>query len=313
MNKKQNHTKTFLACAIIVLTGIVLTSMVPSTDKSAPKPHQKSEDTERLALKKTLGQYLGSFSHESDWWMAHTPPPTLEEARSLALALSNVSNALQSARSVSPLTGEIAQNFSQFYTSIFEGGVSRTTMEGSINMETIRGKTEVCFFSKDDYETRSFPGLLFYRGDWHAVMIAGVRWSGPLFGGVVYHELYHALQHRNGNSGPVGSEKNLREEVDAHELEILVTDYLSDGKYLEETESILHGQAQVRDERKLLGSLTTNAFFRLDNALGLRDAGASIRGTSVAQHIVTLGFKFIDKRNGTKEDKVALYRWIRKI
>ncbi|MDO8594099.1 MAG: hypothetical protein Q7R93_01105 [bacterium] len=311
MNQKQNHTQTVLICVGLLLTGFVLSNMIPS-NKNNPKPQQKTEDSPRVALQRTLQQYLSPLSDTKDWWIVSTPPPGLEAANALAAALLNVSNVLQSARSASPVTEEIAQNFGMLFASVFENGISRVTSAGEIDMESLRKSTEVCFFSRNDYEKKALPALLYYREDWRALMIGGVKWSGPIFGGVVYHELYHALQHRKGESAPIGSEKDMREEIEAHELEMVVLNYLTKGKYLKEVESILHGHVPIHDERILLGVVTTNAFLRLDTVIGLENAGSRIRGTSTAQHILSLGFQSINKRGGTKEDKVALYQWIRK-
>lgn len=304
---------TVLLLGGIVAAGIFLTSLVPVNNESnSPKPQQKTEDVERVALQETLQQYLHFLSSTSDWWMVHTPSSNVEEARSLATELGKIKSALQSARNASPLTEEIYQNFNQFFTSTFFNGGSRVTMEGTIDMKELQGKTEVCFFSKSDDAREKIGGIVWYREDWRALMIAGIRWSSPHLSGLLYHELYHALQHRKGQSSTIASEKDIREEVDAHELEMVVFDYLTNGAYFKEAERVLLEHQEMRNERVLLGSVSTNVFFRLDRVLGLENTGADIRGTSVAQHLVTLGFKFIDRRGGTKEDKIALYRWIRK-
>ncbi len=310
--KKQNHLANVAIILGILITGFVLTNLMPDSKRRNAHVVQTNKVDERAILKNTFKQYFEPMATD-DWWMVHTPPPNSEAARSLSAAMLNVSNTLVSARSTSPLTEEIFQNFNRFYTSIYERGVSRVTVEGTVSMEDLNGKTEVCFFPRNDYRTGVFADLLHYRSDWKAVMMAGVRWEGPLFGGVLYHELYHGLQHRKGVLGSPPSEANFRAEVEAHELEITVIDYLSKGSYRRAVKAVQDKYPQVTNPRTLLASITTNDLQLLDASIGLEKAGHSIRGTSVAQHVLTLGFLLIDKQGGGQAEKIVLYRWMREI
>ena len=152
--------------------------------------------------------------------------------------------------------------------------------------------------------------MLSYREDWKALMIGGVKWQKPFFSAVLMHELGHALQHERGKSSSPPDEEWYKEEVAMHELEALILDRLTNGKYFSEIESILKTYSSAPNAEELLGRVSISDLEQLDLLIGLGESGQDIRGVSLAQNLITIGFRFLEGKNGNLESKVSLYRWV---
>ncbi|MEO8638017.1 MAG: hypothetical protein ABI430_03915 [Candidatus Taylorbacteria bacterium] len=250
-----------------------------------------------------------SRSNDS-WWLERPLDPGPKLAQSLAHALTNVENAVKRSAGASELSTKISTTFTAFFTSQFLNGGSVLSKTGTIDQEEMRRSLEICFLPESEFRKGQLPSVLFYRSDWNAVMIGAINWSDPFFIGVLMHELGHAYQKKMGARYSNFSQEWFEEEVAMHELEAHVLDHLTTNSYTKTLATVYDRHSQAPAVTEFMAVVSARDLLELDRAIGVHENGYDVRGVACTEHIVMLGFTFLDKRHGEMKDKVNHYRWI---
>ncbi len=297
----------------LVLTTVIVISimtLVTVIFKNNSDNQQKDrERREKLAV--TLKRYMQDCPNKNDWWMSDIEGSPENEYLRMRLAYTNVQNAIFSIRNINPLCKEISSTFSNIVISRYgDIGSKRVYARGEIQSENMPNVTEICFISQKYFAIPEFPSFFFYYSTWRSLMIAGVSWPQTCFHGILARELGHALRQKNGSDTDPHSEEWIKEEVEMHELELDVINHETTNSYSREINKILDRYATRTPTKEILASLTDNDLTQLDRIMGTLSYGKEVRGMSVATHLVSLGFKQIDRQKGVIKEKIDLYLWI---
>ena len=160
--------------------------------------------------------------------------------------------------------------FITYYTN--EGGGASKMLgrsKGEMNKYSNPTLLEVCLFPaefRDEHQTKA--GLLHYDPEWKAVIIGAIKMDDAWFSGFSLHELFHARKHRNGELSATDkhlSDVWIEEELQAHELERMVLDRATNGKYLVAINKVVINKNGFRDPDMLRSSWTAEEVKSIDS------------------------------------------------
>ena len=225
-------------------------------------------------------------------------------------ALTNIQNAVSSSAGASSLARAISSTFTSFFVTEFVNGGAVAVKRGDVDPRVSADSLEICFISENEFRKGRMPSSLFYRKDWNAVMMGAVCWPKIMFHGVLMHELGHALENKREGQPANFSRKWFEDEVTMHTLEAAVLDYETDNRYSKQLLEIYKRHQSVTSSTQFVASVSVEDLLALDRIIGIQDCGNDVRGAACSQHIIMLGFAYIDQKNGSTDDKIAHYRWI---
>jgi hypothetical protein len=101
-----------------------------------------------------------------------------------------------------------------------------------------------------------------------------------------------------------------REEIQMHELQASVLNYETTNSYFKCLDRVTARYPTATTPSLLLAQLTPGDLAEMDELAGTKHMSSNIRGASVAEHIALLGFRMIDKKGGSMDEKIDHYRWI---
>lgn len=204
----------------------------------------------------------------------------------------------------SPLAGKIVRAFPSFYLSSFEGGIS--VAHARKGEEFKIGALELCFIPRAGFEF-NHPSACYYREDWHALMVAAVAQPDALFANVLFHELGHALQHRERGNAPQPRDAFLDEEVAMHELGTAVLDTASGGKFSARVSEIVGRFPERASVAAVLGGVTLADMGSLDRLFTPDPLGARAARLAGGQYEIEIGFRVIARRGGGAGERRTFY------
>lgn len=305
-NEKNGNPILVVVIAIIIIGFIVVAT---KSGKGSPPVSAAGASNYRLQLSKICKDYMAAATHQDVWWLKETVQPSVELSLELDNALTNIQNAVSSSAGASPLAKEISSTFKSFLvTEFMNGGAVAVTRGGQ--PVTIAGSMEICFVPESEFRKGRLPTTLFYRKDWNAVMMGAIAWPRIFFKGVLMHELGHAYQNKQKNHPSNFSREWFEDEVMMHTLETAVLDYHTSNRYSQKLLEVFKKHQSAKSVEQFTTSVTVDELLELDEAIGTRDCGNDVRGAACTQHIVMLGFTYIDQKKGSMDEKVAHYRWI---
>lgn len=266
------------------------------------------------ALHQTLAQY--DRLHQAGTWRLIQSPqvPTVELVKTSQEMESLIRSSVKKFARVSLATNLIAGRFSDYQVTYSTGFGSMAIQRGGAPVAPKKQRLEVCFYAEQ--EKGQHPGLLYYRTEWQAVMVAAIAWPEKVFAALLYHELGHALAHQQGKpsaTAPSNSDSWTEEEVTMHTIEADVLNAVSGGQYYAKITAILR-RPGVKSPGEAFLRVTIEDLKEFDRMFESERGGPELASIMVAQHLLTVGFRAIDsslpqeKRMAAKR---SLYRVIR--
>ncbi len=279
--------------------------------------HVREKETQLGAIRTLVNNYLAAKPSRRDWALNHSDMETKEFVALLEGRKAELEGVLVRCKDVSPLTSRIFEKFHDLKPTMFRnGGSYDARLADGGTSPLLFGGWEICFFSQGDMKHFRFPAYAYWRSDWKAVVIADLEWPTPILGGLLYLTLGHGLREITGHAErttqtfsaiePPGSR-----EAEMHELQAKVVDFLSEGKYLARCDEILKKYSGAKTPAELLSSLAVGDLLALDGVVGARMNGLDVSSTTVSQHLIVLGLRFIASTGGSLKEKAAFYEWFR--
>ena len=247
--------------------------------------HHQSEQTmserpfratpQAIARFKQMVEKHAIGSPEDSWWLTtwpHTPeelPATVAKCEAI---LRKMKTLLSQYRHVSPLAREIADAFPSFNMTVYHRGarIKVPALLGNEGVVTAGQNLEVCLVPSD--EVANMPARFFYLGDWQSLVLAGVELPDVVFAAMLYHELGHALLHRQDAPSvfaPTDSDADVDEENEMHWLGEQVLNAASEGKLLKQLDGIIGRQADRSAYKAALLGWTEEDYQRCYACLGV--------------------------------------------
>jgi len=269
-------------------------------------------------LQRMIVEYSSGHPAEQ-WWFTTSPRPEdgLTETNAKCLEIEQLLQKLvQQYRDVTPLTREIARNFTRFYVTLYQGGTISWRYPG-IDPLSLR-QTEphgllVIFVPRDKMQMLPLGvgyEAMQYVPDWRAVVVLGHAWPDSVLAGSFYHELSHALR---DSRQPSDSDLRIDEESEMNWLEAEVINAVSGGKLFAYLDSIIQRQSDHSSYQSVILSLTADDLRQYYAYLGLLRPTKEIDNALVATYLIMLGQRLI---RTTRPEVVwaaqerELYRWI---
>jgi len=268
---------------------------------------------------KLFADYLALHSAPDKWWVYSYSPqePKMETVNKLRAQRDLLEGFLRDYKnSRPPLSSEIAEKFSKIFVSIFYQGISHSIGLASEKFLSENSGFEVCFIPWKQLEKFSFPSKLYYRDDWNAVMIAALEWPRPIFAGLVFHELGHALrfgQEAPGAKAPQNSDEWVAEETTMHDLESSVINASTNEKFFSFIDAFL-AKAGGENFAEVISLLSADNLRQLDEICEARNCGQEAADIILGQYLFSFGSRLIDKTLPEKNrlaEKIRLYRFLR--
>lgn len=282
-------------------------------ESSFTKTAVNSSASARAQLVAVCKEYMTASTNVDGWWLKESQQPSANLNLKLSNGLTNIYKVINTSKSASPHAREVAEAFPRFLVTQFINGGSIAVKDGDFNQGDLNGAIEVCFIPESEFRRGYMGSTLFYRGDWNAVMIGAVNWPDTFFRGVLMHELGHALENKRGRRMRNFTREWFEEEVAMHKLETQVFDHSTAGQYSGKLLQIYKKHQNESSVIKFMASISANEMLELDEVIGVRDCGNDVRGPACTQHMVSLGFVYIDQKNASASNmdaKVEHYRWI---
>lgn len=264
----------------------------------------------RLQLNAVCKEYMQATMYNNTWWLKTAEQPTLALSNKLESAVIKIRESLYRAAPASPLAQQIASTFTNFVITEYVNGSAIAINKGNPDPKTVPNTIEICFFPEDQYLKGEIDSSLFYKVNWDAAMIAAVSWPETFFSGVLMHELGHAHWKRTRGQPSNFSHDWFIDEVTMHGLETHVFDHLTNQKYSHKLLEIYKKHSSAPTSAHFVAQVEVQDLLELDQIIGVRENGYVVRGTAATQHIVQLGFTYIDQKKGSLDDQIAHYRWI---
>ncbi len=298
----------------ILVVGLGAWFVTNQHKEESARPEQATQ------LKTVFDHYMNRHAGESTWWLTDSTTNQFAEMRErIDRQKKVVAEALEKYRNVSPLAKQIAERFSNFSVSLAQGGHTMTITPGTKDSQAIKelqqAKMEVCFVPRT--EKGMHPSSLYYKKEWEAVVIYGIKWPKKVFPALLYHELGHGLASKESwpsSMAPDGSRSYASEEVQMHDVEDKVLDAATNGEYHAKLNSLLE-RTKPRDWRSAVYGLTLADLKELDNLLGCTNDDAEVANIIAVQYQLSLGFRFIERSAMEKAEqdkaKLALYQFLR--
>ena len=174
---------------------------------------------------------------------------------------------------------------------------------------------EICLVSRDQFDP-NFPSLAYYDQNWKSLILAAIDYPKVIFDGLVCHELGHALRHsqnRLSSTSPPGSDLYIEEEVEMHDLESLVFNLATNGRYFASVDSILDTKNNITDFKDVIFSVSINDMRQLDAIVG-QEYGGRLSRLIAMQHYYALATRYLEGLNLVSGDivkeKIKFYRWL---
>ncbi len=169
---------------------------------------------------------------------------------------------------------------------------------------------EVCFIPSDQLGPEDSP--LHFSQERNSVMIAAINWPPVVMAGIVMHEFGHALrfrQHAASATAPKDSDEYCLEEIEMHELETLVLDSQTGGRYTAWLDEVLLRTPHPREVREVVYGITAEDLRLLDVLMGSQGAGIRVGNAVLSQAVTALGLRAIDRSfAGDRKMKIEFYK-----
>ncbi|MEA2715332.1 MAG: hypothetical protein QOG91_360 [Candidatus Parcubacteria bacterium] len=302
---------------IIAAVGLLpfLFMLVPAQPKGPGRP-DGGADENLISLKERY--FREKARNKSSWWLEKVPHPS-ESARIHAIItnrVANIQDIISRYRSLSPLTEEIGRHFEKFYVTLaLDERRSATVMTDEERKEQIGKAPELTFIARETAPRMGTPLSLYWRSDW-GMMMNAVDHPPVAFAGFLFHELGHGLLHpirADTAYHDPQSREYILEECRMHELETLVDDQASDGKFSAAISRFLAKTRRSASAPEALRNIDMALVRELDQAFGATDAGIETASLLFAEYMMAIGLRHIKEHHGGDEEKIALFRWTQDI
>ncbi len=292
----------------LVLAIVTIGYYLKPTSTAELTPYRAKELRQQLNL--ICREYMLATTHNNSWWLKTAEEPTLALSNKLENAATKIREGLERAAPASPLATQIASTFTNFVITMYVNGSAIAISKGDMDPKAVSNTIEVCFFPEDQYLKGEIDSSLFYKPNWDAAMIAAIGWPETFFSGVLMHEIGHAHWKRTKGQPPNFTRDWFIDEVTMHELETRVLDHLTSQKYSQKLLEIYNKNSSAPTSADFVAGVDMKDLLDLDQIIGVQDNGHAVRGAAATQHIVQLGFTYIENKQGSLDDKIIHYRWI---
>lgn len=202
-----------------------------------------------------------------------------------------------------------------YFVSIYDAREGLTRSVSSDKAEEVKiqegmknGHLEIALYAKTALYTERLPAAFVYHEDWPVLHVPAIEMNHEWFCAGFVHELYHWQQHQLRKNEVLPQNETLGawlgEEVLAHELERKVLNALTEGKYVAALDVYVErnkakGLSEIQKTMQVTLPFAVKSLFKKQTAVE--------KNISLAQIIVDASFMFVDKQNGTFEEKIAIY------
>ena len=314
---KRRRRNIVLGATLVVALGAVIFSLWYSSQNS-------SGTNTPASIRQVADQYLAGRA--PDRWLL-----TSEQAEGADFPfLINLTETM-TARIRGILTKyegilEVAQlktAFSNAYVSFYagqSGGTSRRIAQGNPDLSFLRNPSqiEVVLYGRGhESAARIQNHFAKYDPEWRALILRGIAFHKDWFDGIVGHELWHALLHRQDSVSalaPPLSDLWIGEELQAHELERKIIDRATTGQYVERLKQIVLNKKKKISLEALYDSISLEDLRSLDQIFG--EPTQDEVHLRLAQYLFDMGDVWLGERYGGSElqrYRILHYRLIRKI
>lgn len=254
------------------------------------------------------------------WWFTTWPPQPEEFPATIARCdeiQQRITALVTTYRDVTPLTREIASAFPRFRVSVYYQGISHQLLlvpnpEAALPPPD---SFEVCLIPLSEM-TNDLRSTLLYRREWRAIMAAGFDWPDTAFAALLYHELGHALRHRQ--SAP-SAFAELHEDLYADEenemywLEAEVINAATYGAFFSTLDDVIKRQPPGAGYQAVILGLRLDDFRRIDELLGGPKVTAGVANLLQYEYLAALGQRLIRTTRPPvtwAAQERELYRWL---
>lgn len=296
---------------------------LPSVEKSvvAKKPNKQ------LRFNRTFEAYQKAHEGKPNlkWWMLtddiQTQDRTLEER--LLRECQHIEALLNKYREVSTETKKAYSRFNRvfptIYTIISDSSVTMVTTgrwsKRPRDIKTPWKLTEGEFFcmfaprANTGSKNAAMKDFFSSSTELKVVMLCCAVYPDPIYASGMYHELVHL-----SSNEPLleGQEYNVQEEVLAHEVSAAVLNAALDGRYFPVIDRLV-ASYRASSWEQMTEEIRIKDLRKLDKVLGLENGGTDLNTMALGNHLITLGFRFIDQTGGKdkQKQKEDYYTWLR--
>ncbi len=308
----------FSVCFGLCLVAFALTLVLRFTFPLAPVANAELA----AHVRRMTDAYLDAKPADHWWFTAFPPPPEQPEqyaatVERVAAIEAKAHSLLQRYAGTTDLSQAIADAFPRLHVMVYTQGMSVRLTQALTPEEALPppNSLELCIIPQ--HEIGAHPNLLYYKPEWKALMVAAVDWPDAVFAALLFHELGHALRHRQGApsaTAPPNSDAYVDEEVEMHELEAAVLIAASQGQFASSIKAVIARAAPVVDWPVALHQLELGDLRQLDQTIGADRAGQRVTSVMATQYLLTFGLWAIPQRPtdaaGYQADRRAIYRWL---
>lgn len=306
-------------CISLALAGVIIGGYVNKSKGLMVVAASSFPPSTAKNLNKIVGEL--EAAREPDRWLMERHPVdlTFDHDYTVAKELTQEVNQAFVMHQSIPIVADMRREFGgHFYTSFLLGvgngavtqllGRSKEELE-KIERDLLRHEVAVYPRSLED-NPRLHGSHLVYDREWQALLVPAIDFPDPgWFDALVIHEMYHGWCLRRNPSAvkmAAMSDEWIREEIEAHNLENLVLDDSTGGRYGRKLQAIV-SSSKSKSLDDFLSRLTTKDVRALDGMFA--SAGKLEGSVRTAQYFLSLAFAWINSKDGGKtSSKIAAYR-----
>lgn len=314
----NNSWGVYKTLLIVIGLPIILSTICTMVFLKIMKPTDRTRFKSLQALEK---RYIEIHQNDEVWFTVNTPTESslARDSHAAVRRGEKIRDLLSESQHVSDDTRMIWNNFKGFIPTIQIGEVSghlvtATTNEARSLYGIDHGK-EIAFIPRSlavkDIQLGDIKKLLCWRSDM-GVSIMDIKWAPKFLTGVLYHELFHGLQHPVNSKGffsPESDEYAL-EEMKAHKIESDVLNSLTEGEYFKKFDSIIARQGSGAHVKDIVASISIDDMKSFDKMLGMEDSGMLSAGLAFPQHVLGLAKYTLDRRGASEKECLEFFRWM---
>lgn len=335
-SKRKNHQKnpkgkSRISFGIVLLGMLVVTALLLLISKgtsnkpikaSSPVQQVTSTQTVQNPYDRVVEEYFKIHGHADEYWLFGNEEFKEQIARTKKWG-ENAEQLLSKYVGVSVLAREIRERFTSLHISEFRDGIAVTNFisneeaEEHVENPGSERKLEVSIvpiIQRQKYQG-TFPSNLYYRSEWGAVMVTGVVIPDVFLAALLYHEMGHALRHRQGapsSTAPANSDIWIWEEIEMHELEHHVLDSAVGGQLSKLYDEILARRSSDTD--LISRHVKIDDLIRFDQMFNLEKTGRELVGVYLAQFETGLRLRAVNiqklDEGSKRKKKIEVYRQI---
>lgn len=293
-----------LLCLITTIGAQIrpLLTTVSDKGKATTMPNFESK------IRQLKFEYMNYCQRQDRWWLADVISST--QSNQLMPMVAGYGDQIIEASKIISAASKEGQQIIDFFTPL---GIAVIGDQG-VRFLAKHGQTPklyICFIPQSLIATQR--ASCWYNGD--TVNLYAVEWAHPSFPALLGHELGHAYRHQakrsSASAEPAGSDIRVDEEIWAHTFESQILDYQSSRRYLKTMDRVLD-RLKVKSWQEAMVSLDLSDLKELDKTLRLTGCDIQTASLMLDEHLLIIGFRFVDRlkleQEQKQQQKRAIYR-----